>query len=375
MVENKLKCLVGKIKGHYANMGVPEIEKTNVVSPLFPGQFNYCLDEVNVLEKYGDLVHIGDEHFQKIQPAIRLSDYHQQGVRGDHLGQFTIATTRGWHSPVLNEGIKEYDLAVKSLLSFFEDIGLDQDKLKVTYFTGNYAREVEASGKRDVLEQDLKVRVDKYLTSDNLAVPIWMENGLKENQFVGSKTRDNFLTSAWYVTLAPWGYRNEIFYEMPNGRDLDIATIERLTLYPTIEKNKDSKGRLVPYVTEIHDWDVGAVLDGFGVERNLLAIEEKEKIYDLSLFAPLNCFNAKNEEIESLRILHRIFTDSSWEVLSRQRKEKVKKLMRETSNLDSGEIQEILQINAESHNPLFSDLEDGIDKTIYEIESYRSRCK
>jgi alanyl-tRNA synthetase len=376
MTKNNLDWIVGKIRDHYSKENVPEIEKTNVVSPLFPGQFNYCLDEVNLLEKYGDLVNIGEEHFQKIQPAIRLSDYHQLGVSGDHLGRFTIGTTRGFHSPISGNGEKEYDLAVKSLLSFFDELGLDKQRLSITYFSGNYAKDVEALGKRDSLEQDLKVQVDKYLSEDEVAIPVWTENGLEEDQLVAGNTRDNFLTSAWYVALAPWGYRNEIFYEMPDGRDLDIATIERLTMYPEVERKRDSQNRSEPYVVDIHDWDIGAMIDGFGIERTLLAVEGKDKIYDLDFFSPLNKLKISNEKIEALRILHRIYTDSSWEGLrSRGRKNKTKNLMRSVLDLDVGEMKEILEINSEMYASLFPDLKEGIENTLEEIHNYRGRVR
>lgn len=374
MVDKNLEYVARKIREHYANQGVPEIPKTNVVSPLFPGQFNYCLDEVNLLEKYGDLVHIEDEHFQKIQPAIRLSDYHQQGVQGDHLGQFTIGTSRGFHSPTSKDG-GDYRLAVQSLVSFFESLGLNKRKLSVTYFSGNYAKDVELSGKRDVLEKDLKVQVNKFLEKDELAVQTWTENGLDESRIIPNNTRDNFLTSAWYVTLAPWGFRNEVFYDMADGRKLDIGTVERLTLYPEVEMRRDSEGRLMPYVVDIHNWDVGANVDGFGLERVLLAIEGKQRIYDLNLFSPLKRLQVSNEQIESLRILHRVFTDASWYDLSRQRKDKIKTLMHQTLHLSPDEIKDVLEINTQIYAPLFPDLDKGVENTLKEIKEYKIRRK
>ncbi|MDP3992596.1 MAG: hypothetical protein Q8Q05_00005, partial [bacterium] len=64
------------IRKYHNHLGYPRIPQTSVVSPIFPGQFNYCLDERHFLEKYGNFIDITeDENFQKMMPVVRLADF------------------------------------------------------------------------------------------------------------------------------------------------------------------------------------------------------------------------------------------------------------------------------------------------------------
>jgi len=370
-----LQELIENIKKFHKKVGAEYAPQTSVVSPLFPGQFNYCLDEVNLLEKYGNLVDIGEEHFQKIQPAIRLSDYeffyNKKFADEEHLGTFSLVTVSGFHSFSKDQSEKYYRQSIKNMLNFLKFVGLDLNKLKITYFSGNDAKSIEESRKHDPQEIDRKIRVDINIPEDPMK-KIWIEEGVEAKQLEANNTRDNFLTSAWYATKAPWGYRNEIFYRMTDGNFLDIGTIERMIMCPTIKTEKNERREEIHFVTKVDFWDMGIVVDAVGVERILQALEEKSKIWEIELFSSLKKSGINIPDIERIRILHRIFTDCpKKEFHSRNRKKKTHWLMRDINHLSIDKIREILEINSELYKSIFPDLKDGVKKVINEIITFR----
>ncbi|MBI4146367.1 hypothetical protein HY489_03450 [Candidatus Woesearchaeota archaeon] len=367
-----LQELTGKLRQLHERSGTQYTPQTSVVSPLFPGQFNYCLDERHLFEKYGNLIDLQEEHFQKIQPAIRLADfdtaYGKQSPNGnDHLGTFTLSTVSGGHVISANEGTHQYDIAVKGMLDFMRSIGLDESRLKVTYFSGNTAKNVEASRKKN--GQSKRVLVESYIPADDLAVQTWGEYS-KELALEGCNTRDNFLTTNWDVTTAPWGYRNEILYNMPDGRWLDIGTIERCTMRPVVEQRGDGLER---YVTDIKPWDKCFVVDSVGLERLALALEGRESIYATSLLEPLAGTGYALAELESARMLHRVFSDADWKSLSPRRKEKTNALMRKLDERSLDGVKDILRLNARQYASIFPELAKSVDACISELAAYRER--
>jgi hypothetical protein len=181
-----LIAIAKKLDSYHETLSVPRVKQTSVVSPLFPGQFNYCLDERHIFEKYGNFINIhSDEHFQKIQPAIRLADFDnyfsENGNRSAyHLGVFTIGTINGGH---IEDRSREKNLYKKSVLGVIDFltkyIGLEKDRLRVSYFSGGAtAREVEASRKRP--DSKLKVETEFNIEEDVLSKTILLDVGLRE---------------------------------------------------------------------------------------------------------------------------------------------------------------------------------------------------
>jgi alanyl-tRNA synthetase len=251
------------------------------------------------------------------------------------------------------------------------EIGLDISRLKVTYFSGNDARSIEGSRKHDPQEIDRKIKVDYYIEEDPFK-KTWLKAGLKESQLEPNNTRDNFLTSAWYVTRAPWGYRNEILYLLSDGSYLDIGTIERMTHYPKVITDRDSLGREAHYVTEVSPWELRIIVDAIGIERILQALEDKKQIWKIELFKPLIETEISIADIERIRILHRIFTDSTKkEFGSKNRRYKVNQIIRSISHLDLDKIISVLKKNSEIYQEVFPELKEGIENTIKEIQEYR----
>lgn len=369
-----VKKIVDAIKRSHQKSGIPTLSNTSVVSPLFSGQFCYCLDEIHWYRKYGNYtdLEIGDD-FQKIQPAIRLRDFEayclKQTENNQHLGLFSMATVTGGRVTSREDSRKYYAESVRGILDILSLIGLDLARLKVTYFSGNTAKEIEMSRKKE--NQERKILVDKYIPEDNFK-EVLLECGLKAYQLEGVNTRDNYLTSNWHNMIVPWGYRNEFLYPLPNGSYLDIGTIERLDTKPIAEKINGNN-----CVIAIQKWDRNIVINGVGIERLLMAVEKADSISDISLLKPLKLAIPENKIREALRILHRVFTDVSWEGLGKHkdRKDHVKSLMRICNNLPISMIADFLHLHAEQYRIIFPDLANGIKRTVSEIENYRIRVK
>ena len=373
----KLNTYKEKLNEQWKRTGLEVKPATSVVSPLYPGNFCHCLDERDIYEKYGKFIDFGEEHYQKMQPAIRVNDFFSMGnVRGGHLGQFSIATINGFNSVPAMDGRKQYEQSVRNMFSFIDSLGLDISKLRVSYFSGNDAKSIEASRKES--EQKRKIRFDRYIPEDELK-HVLIEQGLEEHQLIPNNTRDNFLTSVWYVTEAPWGFRNEILYQMPNRRLLDIGTIERLPYNPIIEKEffEDKKG-YDHIATGLVDANTHLIVDGVGFERIIQAVEGKDSIFDIESYKPYDELGHSPQIIEAAKIAHRVFTDSTFGGLGNRntnRKTTIKKVMRCLDSLDNSSLEKLLLVNAQVYSDIYPELLGGVDKTIEEIEDYRKRRK
>ncbi len=365
--------MLGVLKLYHNTLPWPTIERSSVVSPLFPGQFNYCLDEIHIYEKYGDFVNIyDDEHFLKIQPSIRLADFQHYFSSKDksphHLGLFTMTTINGGHIMARSEAEGLYRNSVFGVMKFLTDyVGLKKERLLVSYCAGHVvARQVEAGAKKS--GSHLKIEADFEIPADPW-YKYWLEAGLTADQMQPDHSRDTFLTSNWDVTVAPWGYRNEILYKLDNGSYLDIATIECLLWFPVVV-NRDG----INYVTDVRSWDRCLVVDGAGLERLLLASDQVESVFKMLGFDTVMAEGLSFAQIESLRILHRVFTDASWqEIISRYRREKLRLLMRNVDSLSMENITAVLRWHGDLYKGVFPELTDSIEKTLKEIADYRQR--
>jgi hypothetical protein len=367
-----------EVRHFHRKLGVPRLSPTSVISDLFPGQFNYCLDEIHLSEKYGNFVDITeDEHFQKMMPVIRWNDFMSlyddsikssdhlkpEVIKQHHLGVFTMSTIGGGH---ICDRSHDKDLlyeSVRTLLDFLTNhIGLDPKRFVITYFNGGVtAREVEASIKDK--RKQLKVEVNSVMEADPFSKEAFLEYGLHEDQLLKNNTRDNFLTSNWDILTAPWGYRNEIHYRLQSGTMLDIATIENLVFKPIIEERAGVK-----YVVDVVPWNKCFVINGIGIERLSLATTRLEHIFDISEFRKFQEIGLDIVNIETIRMLHRIFSDTRYvNISSPSRRKKINLLMRKVSYLPLEDIVNTLKINADVYHSIFPELSSTILSTIEEI--------
>lgn len=151
----------------------------------------------------------------------------------------------------------------------------------------------------------------------------------------------------------PWGYRNEIFVKI-DGKLLDLATLEYL-IYEPIFKNG--------YIVSIRPGNFLVIVSGVGIERMLMAKNKYKKIIECDHIFPiyekvLNLAKKKDEHkslivTESLRVVHRVFTDSKgYSNLSKTRKDLVRKYLRALRDnlkyleISKEEIKYLLSLNS-----------------------------
>ncbi|XP_075151730.1 alanine--tRNA ligase, cytoplasmic [Haematobia irritans] len=141
-------------------------------------------------------------------------------------------------------------------------LGLDKDRLYVTYFGGD-----EASG----LEPDLECK------------QIWIDLGLKPEHIIPGNMKDNF----WEMgETGPCGPCSELHFDRIGGRtvpelvnmdDPDVLEIWNLVF---IQYNRDQDGTLKLLPKKHIDC-------GMGFERLVSVIQDKRSNYDTDIFVPL----------------------------------------------------------------------------------------
>ncbi len=374
----KYRELREKVDENARKVGLEIVPPSSTISWLYPGQFAYCLNEEFIWDRYGGFVDsLPRIHFHKIQPVIRWDDFvkYFQEVKKDkakedscHLGHFDMSTITGGHI-IDGEKTNEYESrAFTGLFDFLiNECGLERRKFIVTYFSGARLSEIGV-GKNGYR----KYKFDVEFAPDTRAKKLFSEVGISPSQMKVDPSRDCFLIPNWICgEVAPWGYRNEINYETEQGL-VDIATIERLSLFP-LRQNDEIVG--------VRPWEKSFVISGTGLERLAMVSEGLKKIQDVENVKPIYEACEKHENgintAESLRIFHRIVADSRGDLSDRRghgknRNRKYRKLMGNAYTLDLPEIQELLQINAEAQ-PWHPELAEAVDYAVSEIKEYAGR--
>jgi hypothetical protein len=358
-----IKALNKLLRQWHNLSNIPLEPKTSVNSPLFTGHFNYCLDETNVYYKYGNFIDLPiNIAFNKIQPAIRIADFNREIIienKPYHLGVFTMATINGFYSYKINDIHQSTQKHIDGIINFFKFMNLDIRKLRVSYFG-------DRINIRNILDKEMKpyntshIKCDFIVEPDAITPKCWLNSGLNANQLYQENSKNTFLTNNWYVCNAPWGYRNEIHYEMENGHLLDIATIEVLNLEPIISRS-DGENE----ITAIREWNKCIVVDGFGFERLLCIINNESSIRNITQtqrFHPID-----KSKYEAIRILHRILADTDYVTLTKNKKEIVKRLIDKILDLDGMEIFDMMEFDARNYYSVFPDLKFSLTRTYLKL--------
>ncbi|HLC73075.1 MAG TPA: hypothetical protein VJH20_00390 [Candidatus Nanoarchaeia archaeon] len=366
------------------NKGLEIVSPSSTISWLYPGQFAYCLNEEFIWDRYGSLIDMpGEIHFHKIQPVIRWDDYiiyflgrtkNPPQSSTDHLTSFDMSTIDGGHIINKENYAKYSKMIFGGIVSFLiNDLGLDKNKLEITYFSGEKLS-ILSSNKKGVPRFDF----EKYIPEDKEAKEELLSLGLQESQIKPNNTRDCFLIPDWLCgEAAPWGYRNEINYRTNAGL-IDIATIERLFLRP-IYKN----GKLVDVV----EWDKRFLINGAGLERLVMVVNSLPEINQVDTINPLFDFIASRGYdnvpllCESLRTSHRIIADSRGNLTdkrspgkSEERRWKYNKILRNLIHVQDIDIRDFYNLNAELQ-PHYEELSQVVELAVEEVKQYKEKLE
>ncbi len=343
----------------------------------FPSAFNMSfawnewINEENQEVQYIDFT--GNNTFSKYQPCIRHQDLESiisnKPNKYRYLSYFHMADVSGF---IAEEGIKNKEkaekFAIKSLLDFYKEIGLDLKKVHPVYLSGGTVKEL-TEGKYNF---DFEVPQDPYYQ-------YWIDNGILKENMIPDKSRDTFLALRNYYRPSPWGYRNEVLYEH-NGKLLDISTIEFLRWEPVFDEEMK--------IINLKPYNHIVTASAIGVERILMALNGFKDIREIDLVKPLYDLMKKeypkmkeykaDSLIQSLRAVQSIVADGGrWKNLNSRRREIVRMMYFQIIDTISEEeitfssIKKLLSLNAELlKNEKMKESQDDVLEEIKErIES------
>lgn len=348
--------------------GTKKFPNYSVVNEGYPGKFNLSFTEAEMLDEFDSYLNFShDLIYSKIQHCIRNIDFEkllEDKNDKTHLALFELADIHGQMILSSNEKTEEkLRFAIEHIWNFLTKImGFSSEQIYISSCKGGKSKEITNG----------RYNIKKEIPKEELALRIWKEVGLKNIKFTNEET---FL-SLNMQRPTPWGYRNEIFVKI-DGKLLDVATLEYL-IYEPIFKN----GKIV----DIKIGNFLLVISGVGIERILISKNKYKKIIECDHIVPIYkkvLSLAKNKDehkslivTESLRVIHRVFTDSKgYSNLSKTRKELIKKYLRALRDnlkyleIPKEEIKDLLILNSKLQD-YYSELKRGEKQTYRDIIKY-----
>jgi hypothetical protein len=257
---------------------VQQVQPAPIVHAGFPGNFNLSLSEYEETAITGGNSILNQDHnilMTKVQPCLRFNDikenFYSPIVSKYHLGVFHMADVSGYIH-LLDQSNKRQEIAkftITNILKFLiEIVGLDQTRLRISYFGSGKVVEV-TKGKYNF---EFNIPQDPFLEH-------WLDYGLNiDNMFIDN-SRNTFLALNIYGKPTPWGYRNEIHYELKDGTLLDIGTVENCFWRPRFDELE---------IVGLEDYEGVVSVNAVGVERLEIASEGLNSILHLSSIDKFN---------------------------------------------------------------------------------------
>ncbi|UZE93618.1 MAG: hypothetical protein IB618_02485 [Candidatus Pacearchaeota archaeon] len=348
--------------------GTQNINQDPIVNEGYPGTFNSSYSEGYWSELFGPNLEIYDLIVHKIQPCIRFSDFINKILKDTskiHLSCFDMGDISGAVNFTSSKNHKRISREnVNAMLTFLTNLGFKLLDIYITCFPrGNLNEISKLNYGRESF--NFYIKPDPNIDEFKKFLP-------KENIILTKK--DTFLCidlEGFNKTLN--GYRNEILFKTNKGM-IDIGTMENLYLMPQKENNK-IRGYINKGLFSIA---------GIGLERVLLCKNNFNHIIECDHIYPLyqqilKDFKKKDEHgafiyTESLRSLHRVFSENNYRNLSKNRKRKVKKFLQQIYHISKENIKNYLEINAQLQD-YYPELKKGIENTNNEIIGYFERRK
>lgn len=349
--------------------GIEIHQKASMIGEAFPGTFNLSFNEPDLLEEFGSRIeYTKNLFFTKIQPVIRPNDLN--GVIAlltdtKHLGTYELGgiSIADIESAKLYDHLQKFIEVCSQLL--FQECGLDPKKVYIKVCKGGSIEQLTKG----------HYQINKMIPRDDHTYAEWRNHGIPEENFIWNDNRDTFLSLFNFKNPTPWGYRNEILYDVGEGLEednlLDIGTVEYFPWRPVFEEREGFRY----YMTkDIIPWEYAMVAGGFGIERLLMAVNNLRSAVDCDHVKPLYdtiLADASNKDTdaafiltETLRVSHRVLIDSRGYVnLSTNRKQKFNPYIIamqtaiDTLGIPLKKIRDYLELNA-SLQPYYLELDD-----------------
>jgi len=288
----------------------------SVINDGFPGTFNLSFNEPELLSEYGQYLEYDHNlYFGKIQNVIRHNDLSLIINENDekHLSLFELAgfSFIDTSAEKLEENVQLSIRAFARIL--FDELKLDPQKFYVKVCAGGIITDLT----------DGRYKIERKIPKDSLTYKEWKKCGAPEENFIWDSTRNTFLSLFMFARSTPWGYRNELLYDVGMGNReedmLDIGTIEYFPWKPVFEDGKRHKKRYY-MIRDIEPWKHSVVVGGLGIERLIMAANNLRSAMQCDHIQTtyqnvLKDAENKNERaaflfVDTLRTLQQIITDS-----------------------------------------------------------------
>ncbi len=396
-IKMKYEELRNEIQNHPKYDGCVKIDRSPLIHAGFPGNFNLSFTEYPWLQKFGRYIDFDRDYvFSTVQSCIRPQDIPSTGTEDSwkYLGVFEMADLNGAIALKDKPNYEEvYKKQVFDFVNFLENHGISRERVYPSYCAGGSVKELTRG----------KYNFDFQIPEDSVSKESFLEAGIPETNLIKDRSRDTLLSlnlkqegnlGKTILSYSPWGYRNEINIKMQDGKLLDVATLERF------EWNPIWAGEEIQNLGRINS---GASILGVGLERFCMVVNNLQRVQDVDSIKPfydemLKQTGGKNYLAgESLRALHRIYSDliyfnindirrhkksnlisTSQNIpldLGKNRRSKINKLTQNIPrDLDYSQINALLQVHSETQlwHP---EMKDGIEPTIERIKIYRGERK
>jgi hypothetical protein len=368
---------IGNISKHPGCQFKP---RSPLVHEGFPGTFNLSFTEYEYEKEFGDLSSFDHDFiYSTIQSCVRPSDLDGPIKKREnlerYLGVFEMADIGG--QIVLSDKLRTsecYRHQLKTMLRILEDLGLEKNKIFPSYHAGGSVSESSHG----------KYNFNFEVPEDSLSKKEFLSAGIPKENLIEDKTRDTFLC-LHINKKTPWGYRNEIHYNVGTPEApvlLDIATLEHFYWFPTYSSREEASKNIDGLEEIPHTISIGA----FGLERLCMATNGLRKVQDVDYlktfydsFRELSPEMKETQRIiggEAIRAIHRIQSDITeqnlyWSKSRKKKRNKILQLIRKNfvEPIDSKKLASLLKIHSEVQ-PWHDNLEAGIKPTVELIQNY-----
>lgn len=219
------------------------IESFDLITPFFVDEFNLSAGHQFVLTALHDKERRPEMNQAIIQWCIRKDDITRVGYTNRHLSSFEMAVF-GKFGYITSRKESLFNL-LKVFIDLMRRVSIDTDKLVFTISEGAQI-------------------LDTYLPYDKDSYDVLKSLGLRDEQIVVTKGRQNFVFSNGQDRAS--GYNIEIFYE----KDGDYIEIASSNLYEYVLNEE--------HLTKTINSGIGV---GIGIERLLMIINGYNSIYDV----------------------------------------------------------------------------------------------
>lgn len=387
MTQIRYKELREKVTNAQKYPGCIKIDRSPLINECYPGKFNLSFTEYPWIKRFGRYMNFDSDYiFSTVQSCIRWNDIYDEdtglsNLEGKdswkYLGVFEMASPYGMIALKGRQNAEDLQkVQLKSLIDIFESIGIEKKQIFPSYQKGRKLQEVTK----------WKYNLDFDVPEDSLARKLFIEAGIPQENLVQDYGRDTFISvkleredprgKGSIRIPTPWGYRNEININIgtpDNPKLIDVATIERINWTPIY----DSNWNLLNLVNTNDEVSVGAI----GLERLCMVANNQDRVQDIDCIKPFyeTLGTANYLAGESLRALHRIYSDISKFGLSLHKGSRRRRINRIIQNilaggLNSEQIRKSLDENSQIQ-PWHTELEAGIEPTLTAIEEYKKKIK